>query len=73
MDDITGKPLKALTVFSMYIRFLRQHLLETIQRQTLNILETDIHYVITVPAIWDDKAKQFMREAAIEVRYIQPI
>lgn len=28
----------------------------------------DLEYVLTVPAIWGDKAKMFMREAAIGVR-----
>ena len=32
------------------------------------IVETDIQYVITVPAIWDPKAKQFMRRAANKVK-----
>lgn len=27
----------------------------------------DLEYVLTVPAIWGDKAKMFMREAAINV------
>jgi hypothetical protein len=27
----------------------------------------DINWVLTVPAIWSDAAKQFMREAAVEV------
>lgn len=27
----------------------------------------DILWVLTVPAIWSDQAKQFMREAAIQV------
>ena len=26
-----------------------------------------VKWVITIPAIWNDKAKQFMREAALEV------
>jgi len=53
VDDKTGKPMKALMVFSMSIRYLRQHLLETIQRQIMHIhvRDTDIHYAITVPAI----------------------
>lgn len=29
-----------------------------------NIEENDVTWVITVPAIWRDSAKQFMREAA---------
>lgn len=28
---------------------------------------SDINFVLTVPAIWDDTAKMFMREAAIKV------
>jgi len=28
----------------------------------------EIHWVLTVPAIWNDAAKQFMREAAEAVR-----
>jgi hypothetical protein len=31
------------------------------------IRNSDIHWVLTVPAIWNDAAKQFMREAAEEV------
>lgn len=30
----------------------------------------NIRWVITVPAIWEEPAKQFMREAAQEVRQI---
>ena len=29
----------------------------------------DIQWVLTVPAIWTPRAKQFMREAAYEVRF----
>lgn len=32
------------------------------------IEKRDIFWVLTVPAIWDDAAKQFMREAAVNVR-----
>lgn len=27
----------------------------------------DIYFVLTVPATWDDTAKMFMREAAVQV------
>ena len=29
--------------------------------------EENIKWIITVPAIWEDAAKQFMRDAAIKV------
>ena len=31
--------------------------------------DEEIHWVITVPAIWDDAAKSFMRRAAEEVMF----
>ena len=31
--------------------------------------QSDVEWVITVPAIWSDAAKQMMREAAYEVKY----
>ena len=33
----------------------------------LNLDESHIRWVLTVPAIWNEKAKQFMRMAAVEV------
>lgn len=31
--------------------------------------DDDIHWVITVPAIWDLRSKEFMRKAAEKVRF----
>lgn len=67
VEDVTGKSMAALPVFAMAILFLQSHLLEALKLKAIGIRETDIQYVITVPAIWDDRAKQFMREAALEV------
>lgn len=66
LDDITGTKMRAMTIFGMSIRYLRNHLLEALNLKTTGIEESDIFYIITVPAIWDNSAKQFMREAAIE-------
>jgi hypothetical protein len=41
--------------------------LETFKKQGLQFEMDDIAWVLTVPAIWDDAAKQFMRLAATEV------
>ncbi|XP_052803675.1 heat shock 70 kDa protein 12B-like [Mya arenaria] len=66
VEDINQKSMPALPVFAMSIRYLRDHFLKAVEKQTAGVEETDIQYVLTVPAIWDDSAKQFMREAAIE-------
>lgn len=66
IDDINGNQMPAMTIFSMSIRFLREHFLKMLNNQTCGIEETEIQYVITVPAIWNDNAKQFMREVAVQ-------
>ncbi|XP_053389874.1 heat shock 70 kDa protein 12B-like [Mercenaria mercenaria] len=64
--DINGNPMPAMTIFAMSIRYLKKHFLSQLDKQVTGVQETDIQYVLTVPAIWDDRAKQFMREAAVE-------
>jgi hypothetical protein len=72
IEDILGKPMKAITIFSEAIRYIRKHLLGVLddpnrEEQVQIEKETDIHWVLTVPAIWNDLSKKFMREAAKNV------
>lgn len=56
-----------MTVFSISLKYIRDHLFKSLSDKFSEIRKEDIHYVLTVPAIWDDNAKQFMREAAVKV------
>lgn len=71
LEDISGKKMPAIDVFSKTLSYLRKDLLETIRTAKIGVEETDISFVLTVPAIWNDAAKQFMREAAIKVNITQ--
>jgi hypothetical protein len=52
----------------MAIRFLKDHLFKSADLFTSGfVTERDVKYVLTVPAIWTEKSKMFMREAAVEV------
>jgi len=64
-----GKNLLAKSVFAHSIKFLKDEAIKVIQQETGDdgYSEDDIQWVLTVPAIWTPKAKQFMREAAYEV------
>lgn len=62
--------MKAFEVFFAAIKFFRDHLHDTLEKRGTGVRETNIQWVLTVPAIWDDDAKQFMREATEKVRYI---
>lgn len=67
--DISGKKeLSAMYVFSKAIEYMHDHLLEGLKEQNDDdIAKENIRWVLTVPAIWDDSAKQFMRDAAEQV------
>ncbi|XP_052819973.1 heat shock 70 kDa protein 12A-like [Mya arenaria] len=66
VKDFCGKQMTAFPLFVMSIKYLREHLLQAVTTQKIGIEETDILYVLTVPAIWDDNAKRFMRDAAVD-------
>jgi hypothetical protein len=61
--------MNAMKVFSESIKYLKDHFEENIE-SVKHVVETDIHWVLTVPAIWKDNAKQFMREAAQQVFFL---
>lgn len=62
------KVMAAMKVFGESIKYLKDHLLDTLTTQGTTVVNDDIHWVLTVPAIWKDNAKQFMRECADYVR-----
>jgi len=67
LTDVQGNTMPAIDVFSAGIRYLKDKMFEKCKDEVLYVIEADIQWVITVPAIWNDKAKAFMREAAIQV------
>ncbi|KAL3871602.1 hypothetical protein ACJMK2_039593 [Sinanodonta woodiana] len=66
IQDETGKKMLAIDVFALSIKCLKTHLMELLQKRDRKIEENNIFWVLTVPAIWNDAAKQFMREAAVK-------
>ena len=67
LRDMEGKELPAVDIFASSIRYLKEHFQSVLMNQTGNTYDSQIQYVLTVPAIWDDKAKIFMRKAAVKV------
>lgn len=72
IEDILGKPMNAFHVFVEAIRSIKKHsldvLLDPTRMDNVNIKsEKEIHWILTVPAIWNDLSKRFMRDAAVKV------
>ncbi|XP_063416421.1 heat shock 70 kDa protein 12A-like [Mytilus trossulus] len=59
-----GVEIPAKAIFGHGINFLKNHALENFRRCGTEVEDSEVQWVITVPAIWTDAAKQFMREAA---------
>ncbi|XP_071140594.1 heat shock 70 kDa protein 12A-like [Mytilus edulis] len=65
LDDITGtKRLPAFHVFKLSIQYLVNHLLDVLKKRGNLVKHDEVQYVLTVPAIWTDRAKRFMRSCA---------
>ncbi|KAL4230330.1 Heat shock 70 kDa protein 12A [Mactra antiquata] len=64
IEDDKGRKMLASEVFGAVIKYFKDQLLDRLKRQGTEVENKDIHWVLTVPAIWTDSAKQFMRESA---------
>ena len=68
IKDIREQTIAAIDVFALAIKALKedfeQHLIERIDYSQENI-----HWVLTVPGLWDFNAKEFMRKCAEKVCY----
>ncbi|GIY74543.1 heat shock 70 kDa protein 12A [Caerostris extrusa] len=64
-----GRRMPAVTVFAHALRYFKDHALQELSDQSATkILNEDVRWVVTVPAIWKQPAKQFMRAAAYKNR-----
>ena len=70
LEDIGGKEMLAVDVFTAAIKYMVEHCKTVLTERPTNIKidsNKDIHWILTVPAIWDDLSKSFMRTAATRV------
>lgn len=67
IEDVTGEEFQGKHIFTIFLKALADHFKTSIQKQKLTInLRHDLKWVLTVPAIWSEAAKKFMRHCAID-------
>ncbi|CAG2190341.1 unnamed protein product [Mytilus edulis] len=64
LEGENGLQMPAIKVFAEGIKFLRTHFEDHINIKADVIKPSDVEWVLTVPAIWPDPTKKFMKEAA---------
>lgn len=62
-----GGSMPALIVFSDVIRYLKRSIIEHIRQLKSDVIDDDVRWVVTVPAIWNDEARKFMIKASVKV------
>lgn len=76
LSDINGKTMVPVDVFAKTILYFKQHLEQRVREcldSSFQLSPDDVQWVVTVPAIWDDKAKFFMRKAAEKVNILYDV
>jgi len=65
LKDENNKKLKAMRIFVICLKALRDEILQKLNGSKVGEITTsDVLWMITIPAIWTDEARQFMSEAA---------
>lgn len=62
-----------LHIFSTLIEHVKERALEAVRAEKPAVDEGKIHWVLTVPAIWKDRAKAFMRHCALQAKLIDKV
>lgn len=58
-----------MTVYSLSIKYFKERLLRHLDKSKAPCSDEDIRWVLTVPAIWGEQAKQLMQESAEMVNF----
>ncbi|KAI9022755.1 hypothetical protein CLU79DRAFT_142414 [Phycomyces nitens] len=64
--------LSIVDAISDYLRAFHEHAMSELKKAIATSEKSQCRYCLTVPAMWSDKAKGTMREAAIQAGLIQP-
>lgn len=68
-DDRERISLPASVIFAHTITALKTHFENSAENRGVVFKPENVLYVLTVPAIWSESAKTFMKKAAIKVFY----
>ena len=71
--SIDAREMPLMTVISQSIKFIADKAMEKLVEQVGKVVKAKIRWVLTVPALWSEEHKQFMRKAAVEAGIIEHI
>lgn len=67
IPDDQNNMFKAIDVFALSLEFFKDDLNKALKKTGYDIEDDEVQWVITIPAIWNPRSKQFMRMVAEKV------
>lgn len=71
--SVDGRELPLMKVISESLKYIAEKALEKLSEQVGKIVATKIRWVLTVPALWSEEHKHFMRRAAVQAGFIEDL
>ena len=71
--SVDSRQLPLMLVISQSLKFIAEKAIEKLQEQVGKVVKTKIRWVLTVPALWSEEHKHFMRRAAVEAGIIEDL
>ena len=69
--SIDERELLLMKVISESLRFIADKAIQKLSQQVGKVVKTKIRWVLTVPALWSEEHKFFMRRAAHEAGIVE--
>lgn len=70
---VDGREMPLMTIIEHTLRFISQQALSKLREQVGKVAAAKIRWVLTVPALWSEEHKLFMRKAAHQAEIIESI
>ena len=71
--SVDDRKLPLMKVIAESLRYISEKALEKLSEQIGKVVSAKIRWVLTVPALWSEEHKHFMRKAAVEAGIIDDL
>jgi hypothetical protein len=71
--SVDGREMPLMVVIQESLRFIAEKAMLKLEEQVGKVVKAKIRWVLTVPALWSEEHKQFMRRAAMHAGIVDAL